>query len=55
MNVFLIIALICLVGLAWFWRNLFWRKTPVLKRNTARTWPASRAKFGAKRKFVVPF
>jgi hypothetical protein len=55
MTIFTIIALVCLVGLAWFWRNRFWRKAPVLKRTTARTWPASRVKAEPKRKFTVPF
>ncbi len=38
----LIIALVCLVGLAWVWR-----KKPGLKRTTARTWPAGRRKMAA--------
>jgi hypothetical protein len=47
MNVFAIIALVCLVALAWRWH-----KKPVLARTTARTWPASRGKMGATRKLT---
>jgi len=43
MNVFAIIAVACLVALAWRWL-----KKPVLPRTTARTWPAYRGKTGAK-------
>jgi hypothetical protein len=50
MNVIIIIALVCVVALAWC--SL---KKPALKGTPARTWPASRAKLRAKRKFVVPF
>ena len=52
MYVLIIIALACIVAIAWF-RH----KKPALKMKgaPARTWPASRAKMGAKRKFVVPF
>jgi hypothetical protein len=47
MNVFVIIALVCSVALGWFWL-----KKPVLKGTPARSWPASRAKAGAKPKLT---
>jgi hypothetical protein len=48
MNVFVIVALVCFVALAWFWLN----KKPALKGSPARTWPASRGKPGAKPKLT---
>ena len=50
MNLFLIIALVCIAALSWHWM-----KKPGLRGAPARTWPASRSKAGPKRKFVVPF
>ena len=47
MNVFVIIAVVCLVALAWRWLT-----KPVLARSTARTWPASRGKTVAKSKLA---
>jgi len=47
MNVITIIALACVVALAWYWL-----KKPALKGTPARTWPGSRAKLGAKPKFT---
>jgi hypothetical protein len=47
MNVFIIIALVCIVAMAWFWL-----KKPALKGVPARTWPASRGKLGAKPKLT---
>ncbi len=49
MNVFIIIAVICLVVLVWLLP-----KKSVLKGAPARTWPASRGKFGAKPKVAPP-
>jgi len=49
MNVFLIIALVCIIALAWLWP-----RKPGLKRTTARTWPAARGKMGAKPKLTTP-
>jgi hypothetical protein len=45
MSVSVIIALVCSIVLGWFWL-----KKPVLKGAPARTWPAGRAKAGAKAK-----
>ena len=50
MNVIIIIALVCVVALAW--RSL---KKPTLKGLPARSWPPKRVKTAPKRKFVVPF
>jgi len=55
MNVYIIIGLVGLFALAWFWRNWFWLKKPVLKGAPARTWPAHRVKMGPKPKFNMPF
>jgi len=51
MNVFIIIAVVCIVGLVWLWR-----RNPGLKGpgTPARTWPASRGKSGAKPKLAQP-
>jgi hypothetical protein len=49
MNVFVIIAVVGLVVLAWLWS-----KKSDLKRTTARTWPASRGKTVAKSKLAPP-
>jgi hypothetical protein len=49
MNVFVIIALVCIVALAWLWP----RKSG-LKRTTVRNWPAARGKMGAKPKLTTP-
>ena len=43
MNVFIIIALVCMVALAWFWH-----KKPALKGVPPRTWSAARGKRAAK-------
>ena len=43
MNVFIIIALVCIVALAWFWH-----KKPALKGVPSRTWPAARSKRSGK-------
>jgi hypothetical protein len=43
MNVYIIIALVCVVAMAWSWL-----KKPVFKGAPARTWPASRIKRVAK-------
>jgi hypothetical protein len=51
MIIFTIIALVCIVGLGWFWLN----RKPALKGSPARTWPPNRVKLTPKRKFVVPF
>ncbi len=47
MKLLIIIFLVCIAALAWFWL-----KKPALKGVSARTWPASRGKFGAKRKLT---
>ena len=48
MNVFIIIALFCIVGLSWRWLN----KKPDLKGSPSRTRLASRGKTGAKPKLT---
>jgi len=52
MNVFGIIAVVCLVALAWRW--LTKPVKPGFARSTARNWPASRGKAVAKSKFAPP-
>jgi hypothetical protein len=52
MNVFVIIAAVCLVALAWRW--LKQPVKPALTRSTARTWLASRGKTVAKSKLAPP-
>ena len=47
MKLFIIIALMCLAGLAWVWP-----KKVGLKRTTARTWPSSRGRAGFKPKLA---
>ena len=47
MKLFIIIVLMCLVGLAWVWP-----KKLGLKRPTARTWPVGRGKMGLKPKLA---
>jgi len=42
MNVFIIIALVCIVAMGWLWH-----RKPRLKGAPARTWPAGRGKMGA--------
>ncbi len=49
MNIFIIIAVICLVGLVWLLP-----KKSVLKGSPARTWPEGRGKIGAKHKPSPP-
>ena len=50
MNVFVIIAVVCLVTLAWRW--LTKPVKPGFARSTARTWPASRGKTVARSKLA---
>jgi len=51
MNVFIIIAVVGIVGLVWLWR-----RNPGLKGpgTPARAWPASRRKLSAKPKLSAP-
>jgi hypothetical protein len=51
MTIFTIIGLVTIIGLGWHWFN----KRPALKGTPARTWPASRGKFGAKPKLTPLF
>jgi hypothetical protein len=51
MNILITIALACIIAIAWFRHK---KSALKVKGAPARTWPSSRTKMGAKRKFVVP-
>jgi hypothetical protein len=55
MYVSIIIALVCVVPIAWFWYGWFWRKPAMAKSMPARTWPPNRGKTAPKPRFIVPF
>jgi hypothetical protein len=50
MNVFIIIALVGILALAWVWP----KEKKSLKRTTARTWPAGRSRLAVKPKPALP-
>jgi hypothetical protein len=55
MYVFIIIAVVFLVPMAWFWHKWFWSKPTFFKRMPARTWPPNRSKTVPKPRYIVPF